>query len=175
MNNSNIFLTPDELPRKWYNLAADLPTKLLPPLGTDGRPVPPAALSAIFPPALIEQEVSTSRWIDIPEEVLEILSRWRSTPLCRAYALEKALQTPAKIYYKNESISPAGSHKANTAVAQAYYNRQAGVKNIVTETGAGQWGSSMSFACSQMGLKCKGYMVRNSYEQKPYRKLLMEV
>ncbi len=168
-------LEPHELPRAWYNLAADLPTPLLPPLGPDGNPIGPEALAAIFPMNLIEQEVSQQRWIDIPEPVLEILARWRATPLRRAEALERALGTPARISYKDESVSPAGSHKANTAVAQAYYNKQAGIERIVTETGAGQWGSSMSFACAQMGLTCKVFMVRNSYDQKPCRRLMMQV
>lgn len=170
-----VVLEPHELPRQWYNLAPDLPTPLKPPLGPDGKPVGPEALAAIFPMSLIEQEVSTQRWIDIPEPVREILGRWRPSPLCRATGLEKALGTPARIYYKNESVSPSGSHKANTAVAQAYYNKMAGVKRIVTETGAGQWGSSMAFACSLMGLQCKVYMVRNSFDSKPYRKVMMQV
>jgi tryptophan synthase beta chain len=122
---------------------------------------------------IIEQEVSTQRWIDIPEEILEILVRWRPTPLVRAYALEEALGTPAKIYYKNESVSPAGSHKPNTAVAQAWYNKQFGIKRITTETGAGQWGSALSFACSLLGLECKVFMVRVSFDQKPFRKMMM--
>jgi tryptophan synthase beta chain len=172
---SQILLDAHELPRQWYNLAADLTTPLLPPLGPDGKPVSAEALAAIFPGPLLEQEMSTKRWIDIPEEVLEILARWRPVPLCRALGLEKALKTPARIYFKNESISPAGSHKVNTAVAQAYYNRVSGIKKIVTETGAGQWGSSMSFASTLMGMKCKVYMVRSSFEQKPYRRMMMEV
>ena len=171
----NSGLTADIMPKQWYNLAADLPTPLLPPLGPDGKPVSPDALARIFPQELIAQEVSQQRWIDIPEEVLDILRGWRPAPLCRAVALEKALGTPAKIYFKNESVSPAGSHKANTAVAQAYYNKKCGVKRIITETGAGQWGSSMAFACAIMGLTCKVFMVRNSFFQKPYRKLMMEV
>lgn len=169
-----MFLNEDEVPRQWYNLAPDLPTPLSPPLGPDARPVSPDMLAPVFPMNLIEQEVSPERWIDIPEGVLELLYRWRPSPLHRAYALEKALGTPAKIYYKNESISPAGSHKPNTAIAQAWYNKQFGIKKLTTETGAGQWGSALSFACSLIGLECKVYMVRISYDQKPFRKVMME-
>ena len=143
---TKIFLDESEMPRRWYNLAADLPTPMLPPLGPDGTPATPEQLGAIFPPAIVEQEVSQERWIDIPEEVLSILYRWRPSPLQRAYGLERALGTPAKIYFKNESVSPAGSHKPNTAVAQAYYNKLAGVRKLTTETGAGQWGSALAFA-----------------------------
>jgi len=171
---TKILLTEQEMPRRWYNLAADLPTPMLPPLGPDGRPVTGDQLAAIFPPALIEQEVSQERWIDIPEEVLSLLYRWRPSPMHRAYGLEKALGTPARIYFKNESVSPAGSHKPNTAVAQAYYNKISGVKKLTTETGAGQWGSALAFATSLFGLECKVYMVRSSYEQKPYRKMMMQ-
>jgi tryptophan synthase beta chain len=171
---TKILLNETEMPRRWYNLAADLPVPMLPPLGPDGNPVTPEQLGAIFPPALLEQEMSQDRWIDIPEEVLSILYRWRPSPLQRAYGLEKALGTPAKIYFKNESLSPAGSHKPNTAVAQAYYNKIAGVKKLTTETGAGQWGSALAFATSLMGLECEVYMVKSSYEQKPYRKMMMQ-
>jgi len=167
-------LLEKEMPRKWYNLAADLPSPLNPPLGPDGKPVSPDQLAPVFPMNLIEQEVSQERWIDIPEEVLDILHRWRPTPLHRAVYLEKALGTPARIYYKNESVSPPGSHKPNTAVAQAWYNKQFGIKRIVTETGAGQWGSALAFACSLLGLECKVFMVRVSFDQKPYRKLMMQ-
>jgi tryptophan synthase beta chain len=167
-------LTEDEMPRQWYNLAADLPSPMQPPLGPDGNPVSPDMLAPVFPMNLIEQEVSQERWIDIPEGILEILWRWRPTPLHRAYFLEKALGTPARIYYKNESVSPPGSHKPNTAVAQAWYNKQFGIKNIVTETGAGQWGSALAFACSLLGLHCKVYMVRISFDQKPFRKIMMQ-
>ena len=163
-----------EIPKKWYNLAADLPSPMQPYLGPDGNPVSPDMLAPIFPMALIEQEVSQQTWIDIPEEILNILLKWRPTPLHRAYSLEKALGTPARIYYKNESLSPPGSHKPNTAVAQAWYNKQAGTKRITTETGAGQWGSALAFACSQVGLECKVFMVRISFEQKPYRKVMMK-
>jgi tryptophan synthase beta chain len=171
---TKILLNESEIPRRWYNLAADLPTPMLPPLGPDGNPVKPEQLAVIFPPALLEQEMSTDRWIDIPEEVLSLLYRWRPSPLHRAYGLERALGTPAKIYFKNESVSPAGSHKPNTAVAQAYYNKVAGVKKLTTETGAGQWGSALAFATSLMGLECEVYMVKSSYEQKPYRKMMMQ-
>jgi tryptophan synthase beta chain len=163
-----------EMPRKWYNLAADLPSPMNPPLGPDGKPVSPEMLAPVFPMNLIEQEVSRERWIDIPEEVLDLLYRWRPTPLHRATYLERALGTPARIYYKNESVSPPGSHKPNTAVAQAWYNKQFGIKRIVTETGAGQWGSALAFACALLGLECKVFMVRVSFDQKPYRKLMMQ-
>jgi len=168
-----VYLDDSEMPRQWYNLAADLPTPMLPPLGPDGKPIGPEMLAPVFPMNLIEQEVSQQRWIDIPEEILEMLSIWRSTPLVRAYGLEAALKTPARIYYKNESVSPAGSHKPNTAVAQAWYNKQFGIKKITTETGAGQWGSALAYACSLLGLECKVFMVRISFDQKPFRKLLM--
>jgi len=167
-------LGPDDMPRQWYNLAADLPSPLQPPLGPDGNPISPEALRAVFPDTLIEQEMSQERWIDIPEEVLSILARWRPSPLHRALALEKALGTPAKIFFKNESVSPAGSHKPNTAVAQAWYNKQFGIERLTTETGAGQWGSALAFACSLLGLECKVFMVRISFEQKPFRKLMMQ-
>jgi len=170
---SKVFLSEKEMPKQWYNLAADLPTPLQPPLGPDGNPIGPEMLAPVFPMNLIEQEVSQERWIDIPEGVLELLYRWRPTPLHRAFALEKALGTPAKIYYKNESVSPAGSHKPNTAVAQAWYNKEFGIKKITTETGAGQWGSALAFACSILGLECKVFMVRVSFDQKPFRKMLM--
>ncbi len=169
-----VVLGDDEIPRQWYNLAADLPTPMQPPLGPDGNPVSPEMLAPVFPMNLVEQEMSPERWIDIPEPVLEIYSRWRPTPLHRAVFLERALNTPARIYYKNESVSPAGSHKPNTAVAQAWYNQQFGIRRLVTETGAGQWGSALSFACSLLGLECKVYMVRISFDQKPFRKLLMQ-
>jgi tryptophan synthase beta chain len=169
-----IILGEDALPRKWYNVLVDMPTKPAPYLhpGTK-QPVGPQDLSPIFPMALIEQEVTDKRWVDIPEEVLDIYSLWRPTPLHRAFKLEKALETPAHIYYKNESVSPAGSHKPNTAVAQAYYNKQAGMKRLATETGAGQWGSALSFACNAFGLKCMVYMVKVSFHQKPYRRSMM--
>lgn len=170
-----VFLREDEIPRQWYNLAADLPTPLLPPLGPDGNPISPDALTPVFPMNLIEQEVSQQRWIDIPEGIIELLYQWRPSPLQRAVYLEKALKTPAKIYFKNEGVSPAGSHKPNTAIPQAWYNKQFGIEKICTETGAGQWGSALSYACALIGLKCKVFMVRISFEQKPFRKLMMNV
>lgn len=166
-----IVLTEDEMPRQWYNLAADINC---PPFMSPDGPVPPEAWEKVFPMNLVEQEYSTERWIDIPEGVLELLTRWRPAPMHRAYALEEALGTPARIYYKNESLSPAGSHKPNTAVAQAWYNKQFGTKKLTTETGAGQWGSALSFACSLVGLEAKVFMVRISFDQKPFRKLMMQ-
>lgn len=171
---TKIFLSEKDMPRQWYNIAADLPSGVKPPLGPDGNPISPEALAPVFPMNLIEQEVSTDRWIDIPEEILGLLAKWRPTPLHRAYALEKALGTPAKIYFKNESVSPAGSHKPNTAIPQAWYNKQFGIKKLTTETGAGQWGSALSFACSLIGLECKVFMVRISFDQKPFRQLMMK-
>ncbi len=173
MDARRIFLTEDEMPRQWYNILADI--KMNPPLGPDGKPVRPEDLSPVFPMNIIEQEVSTERWIDIPEPVLDVLRIWRPAPLVRARSLEKALGTPARIYFKDESVSPPGSHKPNTAVPQAYYNKVFGIRQITTETGAGQWGSALSFACSQFGLQCKVFMVRVSFDQKPYRKAMMEV
>jgi len=170
-----ILLKESDVPRQWYNLAADLPTPLLPPVTPDGKPIGPEMLAPVFPMNLIEQEVSTKRWIDIPEEILDILYRWRPTPLRRAVNLEKHLKTPARIYYKDESVSPPGSHKPNTAVAQAWYNKQFGIKKLATETGAGQWGSALAFACNLLGLECKVFMVRISFDQKPFRKIMMQV
>ena len=168
-------LDETRLPKRWYNIMADLPSA--PPAvlhpGTK-QPVGPDDLAPLFPMALIAQEVSTEREIDIPEPVREIYRQWRPSPLYRARRLEKALQTPAKIYYKYEGVSPSGSHKPNTAVAQAFYNKEAGVKKITTETGAGQWGSSLAFAGALFGIEIKVYMVRVSYDQKPYRRALME-
>ncbi|MDH3886318.1 MAG: pyridoxal-phosphate dependent enzyme, partial [Desulfobacterales bacterium] len=172
MKKKKIFLSEDEIPRQWYNINADI--KMNPPMGPEG-PVTPDMLAPVFPMNLIEQEVSTERWIDIPEGILEVLNIWRPSPMVRAYALEKALDTPARIYYKYEGVSPPGSHKPNTAVAQAYYNKEFGIKKLTTETGAGQWGSALAFACSQYGLECKVFMVRISFDQKPFRKLMMEV
>jgi tryptophan synthase beta chain len=169
-------LSEEEIPRQWYNIQADMPTPLQPPLHPVTRqPVGPGDLAPIFPMNLIEQEMCANRWIDIPEPVLEKLLLWRPAPLYRAHAFEKALGTPARIYYKHEGTSPAGSHKPNTAIAQAYYNREAGIRRLTTETGAGQWGSALAFACSQFGLECKVYMVRISFEQKPFRKMMMAV
>ncbi|MBM3251358.1 MAG: TrpB-like pyridoxal phosphate-dependent enzyme [Candidatus Omnitrophica bacterium] len=175
MDEKKIFLSEKDIPRKWYNLAADLPTPMQPPLGPDGKPITPNMLEAVFPANLIEQEVSQQRWIDIPQEILEILYRWRPSPLRRAIYLEKHLKTPARIYYKDESWSPPGSHKPNTAVAQAWYNKQFGIKKLTTETGAGQWGSALAFACNLLGLECKVYMVRISFDQKPLRKIMMKL
>jgi tryptophan synthase beta chain len=171
---TKIFLNEDEIPRQWYNLAADLPGTINPPLGQDGKPISPDMLAAVFPMNLIEQEMSQQRWIDIPEGILDLLYRWRPSPLHRAIHLEKALGTPAKIFYKNESVSPAGSHKPNTAVAQAWYNKEFGIKRLTTETGAGQWGSALSYSCALLGMECKVFMVRISFDQKPFRKSLME-
>jgi len=175
MKQTKIELTEQEMPRKWYNIMADMPNRPAPPLhpGTK-EPVGPDDLTPIFPMSLIEQEVSTERWIDIPEPVLEVYSLWRPSPLYRARRLEAALGTPARIYYKHEGLNPTGSHKPNTAVAQAYYNKEAGIKRIATETGAGQWGSAMSFAGAFFGLDVTVYMVRVSYNQKPYRRVAME-
>jgi tryptophan synthase beta chain len=168
----NVILPASEIPRQWYNILADI--KMNPPLGPDGKPISPDALAPVFPMNLIEQEVSSQRWIDIPEPVLDVLSLWRPAPLTRADRFEKALGTPARIYFKYEGGSPPGSHKPNTAVPQAYYNKVFGIENMTTETGAGQWGSALAFACAQFGLNCKVYMVRISFDQKPYRKAMME-
>jgi len=171
-----VVLPAEKLPTRWYNVLADLPKPLEPPINpATGKPLRPEDLAPIFPQALIEQEVSTERWIDIPEPVREIWSLWRPTPLVRARRLEQALDTPAKIFYKDESVSPPGSHKPNTAVAQTYYNVREGTKRLTTETGAGQWGSALSFATCAFGLECVVYMVRVSYEQKPYRKTMMHI
>jgi tryptophan synthase beta chain len=175
MNDTKILLPESEIPRSWYNIAADLPHPLQPVLhpGT-GQPIGPDDLAPLFPIDLIMQEVSTDREIAIPDEVLDVLRLWRPTPLYRAHRLERALGTRSRLYYKYEGVSPAGSHKPNTAVAQAYYNAKAGRRRIATETGAGQWGSSMALACQYFGLECKVYMVRVSYDQKPYRRMMME-
>ncbi|RMG29309.1 MAG: TrpB-like pyridoxal phosphate-dependent enzyme [Gammaproteobacteria bacterium] len=174
MPETKILLDESEIPTAWYNVVADMPHPPAPPLGPDGKPVGPEALAAIFPMALIEQEVSTERWIPIPEPVREIYRLWRPTPLFRARRLEAALETPAKIYYKYEGASPAGSHKPNTAVAQAYYNREAGIRRLTTETGAGQWGSSLALAGRMFGIDVRVYMVKVSYEQKPFRRSMMQ-
>jgi len=169
-----ITLSEKEIPEQWYNVIADMPNKPLPPLhpGTL-EPIGPEALAPLFPMELIKQEVTTDKYVTIPDEVRHIYKMWRPTPMFRAYNLEKLLDTPAKIYYKYEGVSPTGSHKPNTAVAQAYYNKQEGVKKITTETGAGQWGSALSFACQHFGINCEVYMVRLSYDHKPYRKVMM--
>ncbi len=175
MKQSMIQLPASEMPKQWYNIAADMPNPMAPPLhpGTK-QPVGPDDLAPLFPMDLILQEVSQDRWIDIPEEVLDIYSLWRPTPLYRAYRLEEALGTPAKIYYKYEGASPVGSHKPNTAVPQAYYNAKAGVKKISTETGAGQWGTALAMACSMFGIDLEVFMVNVSFQQKPYRRIAME-
>ncbi|ABS54587.1 pyridoxal-phosphate dependent TrpB-like enzyme [Methanoregula boonei 6A8] len=173
---TKILLDEEQIPKKWYNVQADLPSPLDPPLHPQThKPVGPADLSAIFPMELIRQEVTTDRYVDIPEEVREVFRLYRPSPLYRAHRLEKALKTPAKIYYKWEGVSPAGSHKTNTSIPQAYYNMKAGIERIATETGAGQWGSAMSFATMLYDLECTVYMVRSSYTQKPYRKSMMQV
>ncbi|MBP1709154.1 MAG: tryptophan synthase, beta chain [Deltaproteobacteria bacterium] len=175
MGQVKYFLSEREIPRQWYNLQADLPHPVPPYIHpATGKPVGPDDLLSLFPLPLIEQEVSRQRWIDIPEEVLDIYCLWRPTPLVRARRLEKILKTPAKIYYKNEGVSPAGSHKPNTAIAQAYYNKLAGKKRLATETGAGQWGCALALAGKFMGIEVTVYMVRVSYDQKPYRRLMME-
>jgi len=168
-------LEENQIPKAWYNISADLPKPLAPPLhpGT-GKPIGPDDLSPLFPMALIGQEVSQEREIEIPEPVRDIYKQWRPSPLFRAKRLEATLDTPAKIYYKYEGVSPTGSHKPNTAVAQAFYNKEEGTKKIITETGAGQWGSSLAFACSLFKIKLDVYMVKVSFEQKPYRKMLMQ-
>jgi len=170
-----ITLDDKDIPERWYNIQADMPNKPLPPLhpGTK-QPIGPDALAPLFPMELIRQEVSGERWIDIPAEVRDVYSLWRPSPLYRAWNFEKALDTPARIYYKYEGVSPAGSHKPNTAVPQAWYNKLAGTKRVTTETGAGQWGSALAFACNLFGLECEVYMVKISYQQKPYRKVMMQ-
>ncbi|KAG9448693.1 hypothetical protein H6P81_008658 [Aristolochia fimbriata] len=173
--NSITALKTEDIPRRWYNLVADLSVKPPPPLHPVSlKPLQPEDLSPLFPHELIRQEVTEEKFVDIPDEVIDIYRLWRPTPLIRAKRLEKLLGTPAKIYYKYEGTSPAGSHKPNTAVPQAWYNAQEGVKNLVTETGAGQWGSALAFACSLLGLNCEVWQVRASYDQKPYRKLMMQ-
>ncbi|MEN2974152.1 MAG: TrpB-like pyridoxal phosphate-dependent enzyme [Candidatus Caldarchaeales archaeon] len=170
-----VLLTEDEIPKQWYNILPDLPKPLPPPIDPSTRePIQPKKLEAIFPKALIQQELSQDRWIPIPDEVREAYRLWRPTPLYRATRLEKALKTPARIYYKYEGVSPPGSHKPNTAIAQAYYNLKEGVEVLTTETGAGQWGSALAFATNLFNMKARIYMVKVSYEQKPYRKIMME-
>ena len=172
---TKFLLSENDIPKDWYNIQADLPFEMPPVLhpGTK-QPVGPADLAPLFPMELIKQEVSKERWIEIPEPVREVYRLWRPSPLYRAHRLEKALQTPAKIFYKYEGVSPAGSHKPNTAVAQVFYNKQEGTKRIATETGAGQWGSALALACQLFDIECKVYMVRISYDQKPYRRNMME-
>lgn len=173
---NRIILSEREIPKRWYNIAADLKGKLLPPLDPQTRqPISPEKLGAIFPQKLIEQEVTAERFVKIPDEILKVYLKWRPTPLVRARGLEQMLETPAHIYFKNESVSPAGSHKPNTAVAQAYYNKVEGVKRLVTETGAGQWGSALAMACNYFELGCKVFMVKSSFDQKPYRRAMMQL
>lgn len=176
MSFRRVVIPENEIPRQWYNLQADLPEPLPPVLhpGTQ-QPIGPSDLEPLFASELIKQEVSTQRWIEIPDAIREVLAIWRPTPLVRAHRLERALKTPARIYFKDESHSPPGSHKPNTAVAQAYYNAAQGIRRLTTETGAGQWGSALSFACKQFDIECKVYMVKCSYYQKPYRRSMMHV
>ncbi|HZW40329.1 MAG TPA: TrpB-like pyridoxal phosphate-dependent enzyme [Ignavibacteriaceae bacterium] len=176
MKENKFTLSLNEMPDKWYNIAADLPEPLAPPLNSGTKePVNPADLLRIFPEELLKQEMSSERFIKIPDEVRDIYAINRPTPLIRAYKLEKYLDTPAKIFFKYEGASTTGSHKANTSIPQAYYNKKAGIKKLVTETGAGQWGSALSQACSHFGLECQVFMVKVSYDQKPYRKIFMEL
>ncbi len=174
MAAKQIFLSDDDRVTQWYNILPDIPNGIDPPLDPETKqPVGPEKLAAVFPMGLLEQEMSDQKWIDIPEEIQEVYKIWRPSPLVRANNLEKALGTKAKIYFKNEGVSPSGSHKTNSAVAQAYFNKKEGVKRLATETGAGQWGSALSFATSKFGLECMVYMVRVSFDQKPYRKSMM--
>jgi tryptophan synthase beta chain len=173
MLSRKILLKEDEIPKQWYNIVPDLPKPLPPFIDAVTKQPGVGIVPRIFPKAILGQEISQERWIDIPEEVQEVYRIWRPTPLFRAIGLEKALKTPAKIYYKYEGVSPAGSHKPNTAVPQAFYNMKEGTKRLSTETGAGQWGSALAFAAMMFGLKATVYMVRASYDQKPYRKMMM--
>ncbi|MDD2814535.1 MAG: TrpB-like pyridoxal phosphate-dependent enzyme [Thiotrichaceae bacterium] len=174
MHTTKILLAESEIPTHWYNVVADMPNPPAPYLAPNGELITPEMMGAIFPPAIIEQEMSQQRWIPIPEEVREIYRLWRPAPLFRAHRLEQMLGTPAKIYYKYEGVSPAGSHKPNSAVAQAYYNKAAGIRRLTTETGAGQWGSSIALAGSMFGLEVRVYMVKISYDQKPFRRSMMQ-
>jgi tryptophan synthase beta chain len=174
MHTTKILLAESEIPTHWYNVVADMPNPPAPYLAPNGELITPDMMGAIFPPAIIEQEMSHQRWIPIPEEVREIYRLWRPAPLFRAHRLEQMLGTPAKIYYKYEGVSPAGSHKPNSAVAQAYYNKAAGIRRLTTETGAGQWGSSIALAGNMFGLEVRVYMVKVSYEQKPFRRSMMQ-
>jgi len=176
MDDLKILLSEKEIPEAWYNVVPDLPFKLPPPLNPQNKePLPPQALEAIFPKGLIEQEISAKPWIEIPSEVRDIYRLWRPTPLRRAKRLEEFLKTTCRIYYKDESVSPTGSHKANTAVAQAFFNKKEGINRLTTETGAGQWGAALSFACNVFGMSCRVYQVKVSYEQKPFRRSLMHI
>jgi pyridoxal-phosphate dependent TrpB-like enzyme len=174
MTATRIMLDESEIPTHWYNVVADMPNKPLPPLGPDGKPVGPEQMMVIFPETILAQEMSAERWIPIPDEVREAYRIWRPTPLIRAVRLEKALGTPAKIYYKYEGVSPTGSHKPNSAIPQAYLNKVAGIKRLTTETGAGQWGSSLAFAGQMFGIDVRIYMVKISYQQKPFRRSMMQ-
>lgn len=176
MTSRRVVLSADDIPSRWYNLQADIPEPL-PPVRHPGtmQPITAAELEPLFAKELVAQEMSTERWIEIPDDIREVLAIWRPTPLVRARGMEKALKTPARIYFKDESHSPPGSHKANTAVAQAYYNAKQGIRRLTTETGAGQWGSAMSFASTQYDVECKVYMVKVSYQQKPYRRSMMKM
>jgi len=176
VNETKILLTEKEIPTHWYNIQADMPNPLKPPLNpVTKKPAAPDELGAIFPQEIIKQEMSTERFIEIPEEVRKLYALWRPSPVYRAHRLEKALDTPAKIYFKYEGVSPAGSHKLNTAIPQAYYNKKQGIKRLTTETGAGQWGTALSMACKFFGLECTVYMVKISYNQKPYRRSMMQL
>ncbi|MCS7125570.1 MAG: TrpB-like pyridoxal phosphate-dependent enzyme [Aigarchaeota archaeon] len=173
--SKKVLLNEEDIPKQWYNILPDLPKPLPPPIDPSTRePIDPRKLEAIFPKTLIQQEISQDRWIPIPEEVRDVYRIWRPTPLYRAIRLEKALKTPARIYYKYEGVSPPGSHKPNTAVAQAYFNLKEGIEVLTTETGAGQWGSALAFATNLFNMRARIYMVKISYEQKPYRKIMME-
>ncbi|WP_420465990.1 TrpB-like pyridoxal phosphate-dependent enzyme [Panacagrimonas sp.] len=174
MTPLRIDLAPNDIPTHWYNVVADLANAPAPPLGPDGKPVTPEAMGAIFPGPILEQEMSAQRWIAIPDEVRQIYAQWRPSPLIRALRLEQALGTPAKLFYKYEGVSPAGSHKPNSAVPQAYYNKVAGTQRLTTETGAGQWGSSIAYAGQMFGLPVRVYMVKVSYQQKPFRRSMMQ-
>ena len=174
MTQTKFLLDEKDIPTHWYNVVADMPNPPAPPLGADGKAIGPDALSAIFPMSIIEQEVSAQRWIPIPEPVREAYRLYRPSPLFRAHRLEAALGTPAKIFYKYEGVSPAGSHKVNSAIPQAYYNAQAGIKRLATETGAGQWGSSIALAGQMFGIDVRVYMVKVSYDQKPFRRSMMQ-
>lgn len=176
MKETKILLTEREIPTHWYNIQADMPTPLKPPLNpVTKKPASPDDLAAIFPEEIIKQEMATERYIEIPEEVQRLYAMWRPSPVFRAHGLEKELDTPAKIYYKYEGVSPAGSHKLNTAIPQAYYNKKQGIKRLATETGAGQWGTALAMACKFFDIDCTVYMVKISYHQKPYRRSMMEL
>ena len=176
MSSKRVLLSEKEMPTAWYNLLADLPQPLPPPLDPATRlPVEPAKLERVFARALLQQEMTSERWVEIPEQVRQIYAIWRPSPLVRATGLERELKTPARIYFKDESHSPPGSHKANTSVPQAFYNKQEGINRLTTETGAGQWGAALSFACKMFDIKCKIFMVKVSYHQKPYRRMMMHI